>query len=890
MAGYFTEADSIKQAKGALTQEVEKMEALLNRTTPEGAEMVPENPHKAPHMEAQPDSCSSRKSSLKGLFAEILQEHDEERGAKTETLSMCNLRLSNRKAKLHPFLLYKQRSLTAHLKKLDEGLHVESANPKGHPEDRRDDDKNQKKGKPDSEGDAQEHTDQTVEGEQTPLLLLCNNFKRISSVRNRDYNFRFRASGLPICGIHHISKLLEIWSFSRLTYSLPAFGEALAKEDARRPEHVLHSLAGIQSMTIKLISDKQSVLHSAGLGSLLPTSSSDLDYTLSSVFLPVNTLNACAHFYQGNTWDGKKWDLLCGISKRNSLIMACPKGQSRRAKVLQLLCGGTCCHILQGTKTPHPHFLHVMMRRMLKRNVRASLSSREPLLVEREQTSSENSELSANALQSLQLQYYTPVTGISASLQNQHEGFMISIPQNTAMGRTPGTLTFVPLYMEFCGIFYVNNAEILDDNCHLVMEDETNKAPTTRSGLLPARTLTSLWDGDLRHARRLPEHRGSSSSCERLSSQKTSRFRPSSWMEPVEASGCDPLAAVREIAWTGSFDSSYSLSVPEVGTEVSARWHHTPRLGRSGDRSGGSLAPRVLSGELKMGRTISRSQSAPATVAETLPANQPQVNNSAYYLEEPEEYQHFSANQPIDELTSTDGKKLRLERPAVSPIQKCASSRLSVSVVPLASAELIYDRITKQNNSYAYLVMQRPGIYAPRMSTSGLYAWGNPGFQEATCSSRWVHPQYLVTLVPHPLAGPAQEYIRGKGQAGSVCIAISTVPLDPPSAAVAFQRSGVAGRAMFLSLSCSPGISVVAASWAKKLVGHPAEQECGTSNQSDPLVAKRTTPKLPLARKTVQHRLPLDSLPSGAQMVLGPAQVLLEEEREQEQEQALLIS
>lgn len=77
---YFTGADSNKHAKDALTQEVEKMEAaLLSKTTPEGVETVPENPHKAPRLEAQPDSSSSRKSSLKGLFEEILQEHDEER-------------------------------------------------------------------------------------------------------------------------------------------------------------------------------------------------------------------------------------------------------------------------------------------------------------------------------------------------------------------------------------------------------------------------------------------------------------------------------------------------------------------------------------------------------------------------------------------------------------------------------------------------------------------------------------------------------------------------------------------------------------------------------------------------------------------------------------------
>ena len=56
------------------------MEVLLSRTTPKGAETVPENLHKAPRMEAQPDSSSSssssRESSLKDLFEEILQEHD----------------------------------------------------------------------------------------------------------------------------------------------------------------------------------------------------------------------------------------------------------------------------------------------------------------------------------------------------------------------------------------------------------------------------------------------------------------------------------------------------------------------------------------------------------------------------------------------------------------------------------------------------------------------------------------------------------------------------------------------------------------------------------------------------------------------------------------------
>ncbi|XP_052393278.1 zinc finger BED domain-containing protein 4-like [Carassius gibelio] len=88
---YFTGADSNKNAKDALTQEVEKMEAaLLSRTTPKGAETVPENPHKAPRLEAQPDSSSSRKSSLKGLFEEILQEHDEERGASSTSTQVQN--------------------------------------------------------------------------------------------------------------------------------------------------------------------------------------------------------------------------------------------------------------------------------------------------------------------------------------------------------------------------------------------------------------------------------------------------------------------------------------------------------------------------------------------------------------------------------------------------------------------------------------------------------------------------------------------------------------------------------------------------------------------------------------------------------------------------------
>lgn len=65
--------------------------ALLSRTTPEGAETVPENPHKAPRLEAQPDSSSSsRKSSLKGLFEEILQEHDEERGASSTSTQVQN--------------------------------------------------------------------------------------------------------------------------------------------------------------------------------------------------------------------------------------------------------------------------------------------------------------------------------------------------------------------------------------------------------------------------------------------------------------------------------------------------------------------------------------------------------------------------------------------------------------------------------------------------------------------------------------------------------------------------------------------------------------------------------------------------------------------------------
>lgn len=61
-----------------------------------------------------------------------------------------------------------------HLKKLDKGLHIQSADPKGHTEDCRYDDEHQKKGEPHREGDAQEHTDQAVEGEEVGLHLDQN--------------------------------------------------------------------------------------------------------------------------------------------------------------------------------------------------------------------------------------------------------------------------------------------------------------------------------------------------------------------------------------------------------------------------------------------------------------------------------------------------------------------------------------------------------------------------------------------------------------------------------------------------------------------------------------------------------------------------------------------
>ncbi|XP_050953902.1 zinc finger BED domain-containing protein 4 [Labeo rohita] len=75
---YFSSADNIKHAKDALTVEMEKTE---KSTTV--AETIAENPKKTPRMEVQVGGSSSRESSLKGLFEEILQEHDEEHGAGT---------------------------------------------------------------------------------------------------------------------------------------------------------------------------------------------------------------------------------------------------------------------------------------------------------------------------------------------------------------------------------------------------------------------------------------------------------------------------------------------------------------------------------------------------------------------------------------------------------------------------------------------------------------------------------------------------------------------------------------------------------------------------------------------------------------------------------------
>lgn len=80
---YFSSADNIKHAKDALTVEMEKIEKSLKMTTTAVAETIAENPKKTARLEVQVGGSSSSESSLKGLFEEILQEHDEEHGAGT---------------------------------------------------------------------------------------------------------------------------------------------------------------------------------------------------------------------------------------------------------------------------------------------------------------------------------------------------------------------------------------------------------------------------------------------------------------------------------------------------------------------------------------------------------------------------------------------------------------------------------------------------------------------------------------------------------------------------------------------------------------------------------------------------------------------------------------
>lgn len=56
-----------------------------------------------------------------------------------------------------------------HLKYFQQRIHVESPYTKGHAEHRRHDDEDQQQREPHSEGDAQEHADQPIEGEKIRL-------------------------------------------------------------------------------------------------------------------------------------------------------------------------------------------------------------------------------------------------------------------------------------------------------------------------------------------------------------------------------------------------------------------------------------------------------------------------------------------------------------------------------------------------------------------------------------------------------------------------------------------------------------------------------------------------------------------------------------------------
>ncbi|XP_016330604.1 zinc finger BED domain-containing protein 4-like [Sinocyclocheilus anshuiensis] len=89
---YFSSADNIKHAKDALTVEMEKIEKSLEMTTTAVAETIAKNPKKTARLEVQVGGSSCSESSLKGLFEEILQEHDEEEMVQVLQAHMFNFR------------------------------------------------------------------------------------------------------------------------------------------------------------------------------------------------------------------------------------------------------------------------------------------------------------------------------------------------------------------------------------------------------------------------------------------------------------------------------------------------------------------------------------------------------------------------------------------------------------------------------------------------------------------------------------------------------------------------------------------------------------------------------------------------------------------------------
>lgn len=86
----------------------------------------------------------------------------------------------------------KRRYEATHLKKLQEWLHVQSADPEGNPQDGGYNDEDQQKSKPHRKGDAQEHTDQAVEREEVGLHLgqdvagTCEFNERLPKYRQQD--------------------------------------------------------------------------------------------------------------------------------------------------------------------------------------------------------------------------------------------------------------------------------------------------------------------------------------------------------------------------------------------------------------------------------------------------------------------------------------------------------------------------------------------------------------------------------------------------------------------------------------------------------------------------------------------------------------------------------